>query len=78
MPPTDAAERDARLRAAFQHAPDGMALIEPDGTLLAVGNPAAMASSFSGRVPLKETVAMERCMYGLPMVGTFLLGKLLA
>jgi hypothetical protein len=25
-----------------------------------------MASSFSGRVPLKETVAMERCMFRLP------------
>jgi PAS domain S-box-containing protein len=36
----NAAERDARLRAAFEHAPDGMALIGSDGTPLAV-NPAA-------------------------------------
>jgi hypothetical protein len=25
-----------------------------------------MASSFSGRVPLKDTVAMERCMFSTP------------
>jgi PAS domain S-box-containing protein len=36
----DAAERDARLRAAFEHAPDGMVLIGPDGVPVAV-NPAA-------------------------------------
>ena len=35
-----AAERDARLRAAFDHAPDGMVLIGPDGAPIAV-NPAA-------------------------------------
>jgi hypothetical protein len=38
-----------------------------------------MASSFSGKVPLKETVAMERCMGRLPADEAGLIyGKLLA
>src|SRR5471032_2725049 len=30
-----------------------------------------MASSFSGKVPLKETVAMERCIFRLPVIARF-------
>ncbi|WP_172979888.1 hypothetical protein [Pseudomonas kitaguniensis] len=38
-----------------------------------------MASSFSGKVPLKETVAMERCMGRLPAFEARLIyGKLFA